>query len=346
MKTALVHIHNRYIDKLVRDNLKRRNYKIIDKWGEKNDFIYSDSASTLYWDTLDEDCIMINNHPIYYILWNKNELSFLTQNKGIKFIPYTFEAYNMSHLKESYQRYIDDKIYSDLGYDLWIVKPPSGSQGENITIITTEDLLNPYHNDLFYNNSIQKYIERPLLLEGRKFDFRMYILFTQENELYIFPHFTTRYSAYKYDIDNISDLSLHLTNLAIQKKNVNKLKLENVVSAREEFWKKYEKEHGKRFNLIGDVGKIMIELFDLVQDQIKLYDKKKYFQIFGIDVMIGESHQLYLIELNKSPGMGDYNNPILKKQRDDLIDDIFKLTIDREYDNKHEKTDFIFLKKY
>jgi hypothetical protein len=345
MKTTYIKSNDNALKKYIQHLLKKRNYKIIDKWEGENHFIYYHKASRLYWDNIHKECKLINQHPISYILSDKNELSFLTEKRRLNFMPYSFTGVNGLHIKRNYKTFINKLNIDDIGIDLWLAKPPKGSLGTDIQLMTTVELLNPYHDDIFYDYTIQKYIENPLLLEGRKFDFRLYVLFTQENELYIYPYFTTKYCFKKYDIDNISDLSLHLTNFAIQKKEVDVLRLEDVISSEEEFWRKYEKEYGKRFDLISAVGQMMIKIFDLSQDYMKQYKKNRYYQLFGIDVMMDRSHNYYLIEFNRNPGFSS-GNKVLNEQRDSMIDDIFKLTIDKIFDNRDEKTDFIFLKKY
>eukprot|EP00826_Nyctotherus_ovalis_P065252 TRINITY_DN9586_c0_g1_i7.p1 TRINITY_DN9586_c0_g1~~TRINITY_DN9586_c0_g1_i7.p1 ORF type:complete len:521 (-),score=99.88 TRINITY_DN9586_c0_g1_i7:21-1583(-) len=66
---------------------------------------------------------------------------------------------------------------------------------------------------------IQKYIERPLLFNERKFDIRVWVLVTQEMKLYFFKEGYIRTSCEKYTISNndIDKKGIHLTNNAIQK---------------------------------------------------------------------------------------------------------------------------------
>lgn len=68
---------------------------------------------------------------------------------------------------------------------------------------------------------IQKYIERPLLIRGRKFDIRMWVLVTQSLDVLIFREGYIRMSSEQYRADDISNVFVHLTNNAIQKYSEN-----------------------------------------------------------------------------------------------------------------------------
>lgn len=62
---------------------------------------------------------------------------------------------------------------------------------------------------------IQKYIERPLLINNRKFDIRVWALVTHDLDLYLFREGYLRLSGYEYQVNDISNEYAHLTNNAI-----------------------------------------------------------------------------------------------------------------------------------
>ena len=68
---------------------------------------------------------------------------------------------------------------------------------------------------------IQKYIERPLLLGGRKFDIRMWVLVTASLDVYLFKEGYIRTSSKPFDLSDTNDIFVHLTNNAIQKYSEN-----------------------------------------------------------------------------------------------------------------------------
>jgi len=58
---------------------------------------------------------------------------------------------------------------------------------------------------------VQKYIERPLLYKGRKFDIRIWALMTTSNEIYFYNKGYLRTSSAEYALDQ-EDNYIHLTN--------------------------------------------------------------------------------------------------------------------------------------
>jgi hypothetical protein len=67
---------------------------------------------------------------------------------------------------------------------------------------------------------IQKYIERPLLYCGRKFDIRHYMIISGLHgriRAYWYGEGYIRTSSYNFDLEEIHDTFIHLTNDAIQK---------------------------------------------------------------------------------------------------------------------------------
>lgn len=70
---------------------------------------------------------------------------------------------------------------------------------------------------------IQKYIERPLLINQRKFDIRVWVLLTQELKLYFFKEGYLRTSCEDFSLksEDVCKTFVHLTNNAVQKHSDN-----------------------------------------------------------------------------------------------------------------------------
>ncbi|KAF4654898.1 hypothetical protein FOL47_009699 [Perkinsus chesapeaki] len=105
---------------------------------------------------------------------------------------------------------------------MWIMKPVCSSRGRGISVIS--DI-----NEVSYSEPtiVQKYIERPLLLDGYKFDLRIYVLVTSFNplEAYIYKEGFARLATVKYSVtgDDMKNRLIHLTNTSVQKKHVDNL---------------------------------------------------------------------------------------------------------------------------
>ena len=79
---------------------------------------------------------------------------------------------------------------------------------------------------------IQKYIERPMLINQRKFDIRVWVLLTHNLDVFMFKEGYLRTSSEKFTLDNIENPFIHLTNNAVQKfsKDYGALELGNQLS--------------------------------------------------------------------------------------------------------------------
>jgi len=71
---------------------------------------------------------------------------------------------------------------------------------------------------------ISKYIDNPLLINGLKFDLRLYVLVTNFDPLkiYVYNEGLVRFASEPYKLESIkSNVYAHLTNYSINKKSEN-----------------------------------------------------------------------------------------------------------------------------
>ncbi len=99
----------------------------------------------------------------------------------------------------------------------YIVKPDAGSQGRGIHLTKTLDDVSPLENQV-----AQLYVPNPLLVEGFKFDIRIYVLITSIRPLhvYMYKDGLVRLCTEPYkqpSAENLSDHLMHLTNYSINK---------------------------------------------------------------------------------------------------------------------------------
>ncbi len=73
------------------------------------------------------------------------------------------------------------------------------------------------------NLVVSKYLSNPLLVEGFKFDLRLYVAVTSFDPLvfYLYEEGLTRFATIKYDknVRNLRNQCIHLTNYSVNKKN-------------------------------------------------------------------------------------------------------------------------------
>jgi tubulin polyglutamylase TTLL1 len=118
---------------------------------------------------------------------------------------------------------------------MWIMKPSCKSQGQGIFLVSKLSQLKkwatssklPFQSISFKENYvISRYIDNPLLVGGKKFDLRIYVLVTCYRPLrvYLYHQGFGRFCNEKYtpDVAELDNMYVHLTNVAIQKHAVYK----------------------------------------------------------------------------------------------------------------------------
>ena len=106
---------------------------------------------------------------------------------------------------------------------LWILKPVAASCGRGIKIYNSTQRVSKKEGML-----AAKYIANPHLLNGLKYDMRVYVLVTSFNPLriYMYNDGLVRFATEKYSNDprKLQKKYVHLTNFSINKKNLNFVK--------------------------------------------------------------------------------------------------------------------------
>ena len=99
---------------------------------------------------------------------------------------------------------------------------------------------------------VQKYIDRPLLINKRKFDIRMFAVMTIVNgnmKGYFFEEGYLRTSSKKFSVNNIHNKFIHLTNDAVQKKSEDFGKYETANKLSFEDFQKYLDQNYSELNV-------------------------------------------------------------------------------------------------
>lgn len=110
---------------------------------------------------------------------------------------------------------------NSLGNKIYIIKPDAGCQGRGIFLTSS------FKNVPLQENVVaQVYMKKPLLLDGFKFDLRIYVLVASVKplRLYLFKDGLVRICTEPYcapNKENISNPMMHLTNYAVNKQNSN-----------------------------------------------------------------------------------------------------------------------------
>jgi len=102
--------------------------------------------------------------------------------------------------------------------NFWIMKPVGLSRGRGIRVISDIGQVR-YSEDTI----IQRYVPNPMLLDGYKFDLRVYVLVTSFSplEAFVYRRGYARLSSRPFSLEasGLADRFIHLTNAAVQRQN-------------------------------------------------------------------------------------------------------------------------------
>jgi hypothetical protein len=184
---------------------------------------------------------------------------------------------------------------------------------------------------------IQKYLDNPFLYKGRKFDIRCFVLVDSNLNVYFCKEGHLKGSSEFYNL-NETNKFIHITNYSFQKKSskFEKFEIGNEISYKD--FKKFLLKEGipiaKFDNMINQM-KFLIKLsFKSVRDKLIKINPVLCFEIFGYDFIIDNDFKPWILEINDNPGLG-ISSPVIEKLVPRMMDDAFRLTIDRIFNTKY-----------
>lgn len=180
---------------------------------------------------------------------------------------------------------------------------------------------------------VQKYIERPLLFENRKFDIRLYLMVSHSGKVYTYREMYIRVSAYPFELENLGKFG-HLNNIALQKYSKNYDGEKAIITphilqdfVRRTLWQQFcfDKHIRPKLRQISAIlARVITEKFRATKSI------KRNFEIFGLDFMIDRDFGVWFIEANTNPAITT-GNSYLDQLIPRMLDDAFKLTIDKMF---------------
>ncbi|XP_027427056.2 neugrin isoform X3 [Zalophus californianus] len=196
----------------------------------------------------------------------------------------------------------------------YICKPDSGCQGRGIFITRNPREIKPGEHMI-----CQQYISKPFLIDGFKFDMRIYVLITSCDPLRIFMYEEglARFATVPYvepSQSNLDDVCMHLTNYAINKHNENFVRDDAVGSKRKlSMLNTSLREHGyDPRELWGDIEDIIIKTIISAHSVLRHNYRTCFpqyltgstcacFEILGFDILLDHKLKPWLLEVNHSP---------------------------------------------
>jgi len=242
----------------------------------------------------------------------------------------------------------------------WIMKPIGRSQGAGIFLVTKLAQVQQWKPSNNWDNPprgtkkdneeedsgapetyvVQKYVDDPLLIGGKKFDIRMYVIVTSYQPLVVYMHRGgfCRFSMSRYSMDksDMNNLGQHLTNVAVQKH-----------SGKEAYQRTGAKWDVSRLKsyLLSTVGVDVVNrlftdiesivLHSLFSVQKTMINDKHCFELYGYDILIDNKYKPWLLEVNASPSLtantlADYD------MKFGMLDDVLTLIDMEKYLNGDE----------
>ncbi|XP_034883277.1 tubulin polyglutamylase TTLL6 [Mirounga leonina] len=217
----------------------------------------------------------------------------------------------------------------------YICKPDSGCQGRGIFITRTVKDIKPGEDMI-----CQLYISKPFIIDGFKFDLRIYVLMTSCDPLRIFAYneglarfATTSYS--HPSTDNLDDICMHLTNYSINKHSSNFIRDAHTGSKRKlSTFNMYMENHGYNMEQIWrDIEDVIIKTIISAHPVIKHNYHTCFpnhtlnsacFEILGFDILLDHKLKPWLLEVNHSPSFST-DSWLDKEVKDSLLYDTLVL---------------------
>ena len=235
--------------------------------------------------------------------------------------------------------------------NMWILKPTNSNQGRGIEVFKELTKIKSFMRGKPKGEEwiFQKYLERPLLLWGRKFDIRVWVTVTENFEIYIHNegYLRTSSESYTTDLDNTKNggttkSMVHLTNFCMQKHgpNVGKYEDGNTLSFKE-FQQYLDDFHADdqvnfRHEIFPRVKQLCVDAILSAHLELEEGNKGRHSaELFGFDFMVDEDYRTWLIEVNTNPFLGTQNE-WHGKLVSDMIEGFTQLTIDRLFPKPKE----------
>uniref|UniRef100_A0A4W5K244 Tubulin tyrosine ligase like 4 n=1 Tax=Hucho hucho TaxID=62062 RepID=A0A4W5K244_9TELE len=200
------------------------------------------------------------------------------------------------------------KAWEDSGSrQKWIIKPPASARGIGIQVIHKWSQM-PCKRPLL----VQKYLHKPYLISGNKFDLRIYVYVSSYDPLrvYIFQDGLVRFASCKYSssMKSLGNKFMHLTNYSVNKKNSEYQSNDSDKACQGHKWALKALWHylgckGVNTTLIWEkikdiVMKTIIASDPYVNALVKLHLRSPYscHELFGFDIMLDENLKPWVLE--------------------------------------------------
>ncbi|RCH77541.1 hypothetical protein CU098_001202, partial [Rhizopus stolonifer] len=321
---AVVHLDEPYTHQAVIKALKKSQLDIIisnSPEDENTDIQWLEYELIRWEEVMGSQSSLANAYCIRKGLIRKAQLAYnitkyLSKNPSSilkRAIPETwlFELDHVDYFEESMNEVFEVERDLQLGHS-FIIKPSLANKAAGIKVFNTLDQL----RDIFEQEEsdsddddddddddeedvsqvkewvIQRYIDKPLLVNQRKFHVRAYVLAKSNIEVYLYRDMLALFALRKYDPTQLDDNLIHLTNTCIQTEESEYVESESVKL----FW---ELNIEQKDHMFEQMKKILADVFDACTSEMTTFQAiPNAFELFGIDFLIDEDYNVYFLEAN------------------------------------------------
>ena len=285
--------------------------------------------------------LMVKNIKRYRKELEKDDAGSGPSASQMDFVPMTFT------LPADYSLFVEE--YRRAPNLTWIMKPTGKAQGKGIFLINKLAQVRRWAQT-YWNAArtaseayiVSRYIERPLLIGGRKFDLRLYVVVCSYRPLrvYLSRLGFARFCNVKYtnEICELDNQFMHLTNVAIQKHG-----------------EEYNEQHGNKWPLsclrlylesnhghaptralFEQIDTIVVHSLKACQNVI--VNDRHCFELYGYDLLIDADLKPWLIEVNASPSLSSttFSDRVMKAK---VIKDTLRVVVPSDFpEHTHNRT--------
>eukprot|EP00826_Nyctotherus_ovalis_P050109 TRINITY_DN6108_c0_g3_i1.p1 TRINITY_DN6108_c0_g3~~TRINITY_DN6108_c0_g3_i1.p1 ORF type:complete len:455 (-),score=91.37 TRINITY_DN6108_c0_g3_i1:247-1611(-) len=280
----------------------------------------------------------VNHFPSMSCLARKNNLG-RNLMRMHKYFPKDYNFFPLTWVMPT--DYTDFKTsHAQHHTNVYIVKPEAMCQGRGIFLINSPEQIAREDSCV-----VQQYINDPYLVEGLKFDLRLYVLVYGCDPLrvYVYREGLVRLATEKYErarMGNMENRCMHLTNYAINKRSCNFVFNEDEEKADvgnkrslEFLWNYVEAQGGNSKLLKRRINRIIVKTLCAAKSQLAHayktcqpndVENNMCFEVLGFDILLDSNLKPWLLEVNHAPSFS-VDTPFDYKVKKELIHDTIKL---------------------
>ncbi|KAK6177665.1 hypothetical protein SNE40_015721 [Patella caerulea] len=329
--------------------------RTTDKYDERFKLKWVECKSRINYQSFREGDQLVNHIPNCHLLTNKMGLLNSLQEyervtlstkgrpprlKMVDIVPETYKLDDKNDRETFLEQYKDG--------EMWICKPTGMNQGKGIFLLRSKEEIDKLLSEReerqqqqrkstrpLMSRIVQRYIHNPLLLDGRKFDIRAYMLIASTTPFLVVYHKGyVRLSCMPYNGED-TNLTTHLTNQYIQKKDPNYQDVKEDTAWSMDKFNDYinekvapEKNLEPNFvynYLTKQMQRVMLHCFNSVKH--KLQTKMGYFDLYGLDFMIDTDMKVWMIEINVNPSLST-NCEALREVIPSVVEESINMSIE------------------